>query len=81
MNDIRPASKESLDRLYDNMKQTAEDVYKQQYVDMVLNEALGKGVFDAVITQEDRECLGDLIKIHANVCYAILCLFFRAGQV
>lgn len=74
MNEIRPASQESLDRLYDNMRQTAEDVYKQHYVDMVLNEALGKGVFDAVINQEDRECLGDLIKIHANVCYAILCL-------
>ena len=45
MNEVRPASQESLDRLYDNMRQTAEDVYKQQYVDMVLNEALVKGVF------------------------------------
>lgn len=74
MNEVRPASQESLDRLYDNMRQTAEDVYKQQYVDMVLNEALGKGVFDTVINQEDREYIGGLIKIHANVCYAILCL-------
>ena len=74
MNEVRPASQESLDRLCDNMKQTAVDVYKQQYVDMVLNEANGKGVLDSVINQEDREYLGDLIKIHANICSAILCL-------
>lgn len=44
MGEVRLASQDSLNRLYDNMKQTVEDVYKQQYVDMVLNEALGKGV-------------------------------------
>lgn len=80
MNEVRPASQESLDRLYDNMRQTAEDVYKQQYVDMVLNEALGKGVFDTVINQEDREYIGGLIKIHANVCYAILCLCVQCRE-
>lgn len=52
MNEVIPASRESWDRLYDNMKRTAEDVYKQQYVVMVLNEALGKDVFDSVFNQD-----------------------------
>lgn len=73
----QPASQETIDNLKECVKMTIESSYHELYVDMVLMEALNQGMMDSL----DKEYIGNVLRVHANVCYANLCLCvqFRAS--
>ena len=70
----KPASQESIDSLLANMKGTIDCVYREIYADMGIVNALAHGVLDTIICNEERIHLERVLKVHANVCYAILAL-------
>lgn len=76
----RLASLETINNLKMNMLQTIETTYHEMYVDMVLMEAFRQGILDEV-EGVDRDYMGKVIRIHANVCYAVfsLCVQCRAS--
>lgn len=76
----RPASLETINNLTMNMLQTIESTYHEMYVDMVLMEAFRQGILDN-IEGVDREYLEKVVRVHANVCYAVfsLCVQCRAS--
>ena len=57
----------------DTFKLTLESSYHELYVDMVLMEGFNQGLMDS-ITNLDKEYIGKVLRVHANVCYANLCL-------
>jgi len=69
----KPVSHETKRRLIESMLLTLESSYKEMYVDMVLEMALQQRLFDG-IENLDKEYVGQLIRVHANVAYANLCL-------
>lgn len=76
----RPVSPEAINNLKMNMLQTIETTYHEMYVDMVLMEAFRQGILDEV-EGVDHDYLEKVIRVHANVCYAIfsLCVQCRAS--
>lgn len=68
-----PASVESIVRLRGNMRKTIDSCYREMYVDMVMMEALKQGLYD-VIEGLDKDYLDKLLRVHANVAYAHLCI-------
>jgi len=69
----RPATPEQIDNMKVCFKLTIESSYHELYVDMVLLEALSKGLMDDM-GAETKEFAHNLVSVHANVCYANLCL-------
>lgn len=76
----RPASPETINNLTKNMLQTLESTYHEMYVDMVLMKAFHQGTLDN-IEGVDRDYLEKMVRVHANVCYAVfsLCVQSRAS--
>ncbi len=76
----RPASPETISNLTKNMMLTMESSYHEMYVDMVLMEALRQGLLDEV-DGVDKDYMVKVVKLHANVCYAVfsLCVQCRAS--
>jgi len=70
----KPASQESINSLLANMKDTIDCVYREIYAGMGVMTALERGVLDSVICNEDRIHIERVLKVHANVSYAILAL-------
>lgn len=54
----------------ENLKMTIESSYHELYVDMVLMVALNQGMMDSL----DKGYISNALRVHANVCYANLCL-------
>lgn len=69
----RPATPEQIENMKVCFKLTLESSCHGLYVDMVLLEALNKGLMDNIGT-EAKEFAYNLVSVHANVCYANLCL-------
>lgn len=69
----RPATPEQIENLKVCFKLTLESSYHELYVDMVLLEALSKGLMDDM-GADLKVYAGNLVSVHANVCYANLCL-------
>ena len=69
----KPATFEQIGRLRSTIKLTLESSYHELYVDMVLMEGLNRGMMDSIINL-DKEYVSKVLRVHANVCYAILCL-------
>ncbi len=69
----KPATSEQIEILKVSLKMTLESSYHELYVDMVLLEAFSKGLMDDM-GAETKEFAENLVKVHANVCYANLCL-------
>lgn len=69
----RLATPEQIENMKVCFKLTLESSYHELYVDMVLLEALSKGLLDD-IGVESKAFAGNLVGVHANVCYANLCL-------
>jgi len=69
----KPASKATIERLKVNMLITLESSYQELYKDMVLMKALEQGTLDKA-EELDRSYLEKVLRIHANLCYANLCL-------
>ena len=69
----RPASPETINNLMINMLQTIESTYHEMYVDMVLMEAFRQGILDK-LEGIDRKYMEKVVRVHANVCYAVFCL-------
>lgn len=69
----RPATPEQIENMKVCFKLTLESSYHELYVDMVLLDALSKGLMDDFGT-ESKVFAGNLVSVHANVCYANLCL-------
>lgn len=69
----KPATPEQIESIKTNLKLTIESSYHELYVDMVLLEALSQGMMD-VIAILYKEYVRKVIRVHANVCYANLCL-------
>ena len=65
-----PVKKETADKLSDGMRLTLESCYHELYVDLVLMDAIKKGMYDDII---DKDYLNKVVCVHSNVCYAILC--------
>lgn len=76
----RPASPEIINNLTKNMLLTLESSYHEMYVDMVLMEAIRQDVLNEV-DGSDKEYIEKVVRLHANVCYAIfsLCVQCRAS--
>jgi len=76
----QPASPETIKSLTMNMLQTMESTYHEMYVDMVLMVALRKGILDN-LECVDRDYIEKVIRVHANICYAVfsLCVQCRAS--
>lgn len=69
----KPATPEQIEGIKANLKLTMESSYHELYVDMVLLEALSQGMMES-IANLDKEYVSKVIRVHANVCYANLCL-------
>ena len=69
----RPATPEQIENMKVCFKLTLESSYHELYVDMVLLDALSKGLMDD-FGIESKVFAGNLVSVHANVCYANLCL-------
>lgn len=69
----KPATPEQIESMKANLKLTLESSYHELYVDMVLLEALSQGMMDS-IANLDKEYVSKVIRVHANICYANLCL-------
>lgn len=69
----QPASPEQIESMKTNFNLTLESSYHELYVDMVLMEALNQGLMDTT-ANFDKEYVSKIIRVHANVCYANLCL-------
>lgn len=69
----RPATPEQIESMKTNFKLTVESSYHELYVDMVLLEALKQGMMDTM-DNLDKEYVSKVLRVHANVCYANLCL-------
>ena len=69
----KPATPEQIESMKTNLLLTLESSYHELYVDMVLLEALSQGMMDS-IANLDKEYVSKVIRVHANVCYANLCL-------
>ena len=69
----RSATPEQIESLKANFKQTLESSYHELYVDMVLMEALNRGMLDS-IPNLDKEFVAKVLRVHSNVCYANMCL-------
>ena len=69
----KPATLGQIERMKDTFKLTLESSYHELYVDMVLMEGFNQGLMDS-ITNLDKEYIGKVLRVHANVCYANLCL-------
>lgn len=64
------ASQETIENLKENLKLTIESSYHELYVDMVLMVALNQVMMDSL----DKGYISNALRVHANVCYANLCL-------
>lgn len=75
MNEDRriPASKETIEGLKANMLLTLESSYHELYKDMAMMRALAEGKLDDVAGL-DKHYIEKIIRLHANVCYANMCL-------
>lgn len=69
----RPATPEQIESMKTNFKLTVESSYHELYVDMVLLEALKQGMMDSMANL-DKEYIRKVLRVHANICYANLCL-------
>lgn len=69
----KPATPEQIESIKADLKLTLESSYHELYVDMVLMEALNQGMMDS-IANLDKEYVSKVIRVHANVSYANLCL-------
>lgn len=69
----KPATPEQIESMKTNFNLTLESSYHELYVDMVLMEALNQGMMDTT-ANFDKEYVSKIICVHANVCYANLCL-------
>lgn len=69
----KPASKETIERLKMNMLITLESSYQELYKDMVLMRLLTEDKLE-LLKDLDKTYLEKILRLHANVCYANLCL-------
>ena len=69
----KPATPVQIEKMKETFKLTLESSYHELYVDMVLMEGLNQGLMDS-ITNLEKEYIGKVLRVHANVCYANLCL-------
>ena len=69
----RPATPEQIESMKTNLKLTLESSYHELYVDMVLMEAMKQGLM-VTMASLDKEYVSNVLRVHANVCYANLCL-------
>lgn len=69
----KPATPEQIESMKANFKLTLESSYHELYVDMVLMEALNRGILDS-IPNLDKEFVAKVLRVHSNVCYANMCL-------
>lgn len=69
----KPASKEAIEGLKVNMLVTLETSYQELYKDMFLTKVLSEGDQE-LLKNLDRGYLEKILRLHANVCYANMCL-------
>ena len=72
-NKRKPASKETIERLKVNMLMTLETSYQELYKDMVLMKLLTEDKQE-LMKNQDKSYLEKILRLHANVCYANMCL-------
>ena len=69
----KPASKESIERLKVNMLVTLETSYQELYKDLFLMKVLTEDKQE-LLKYLDKSYLEKILRLHANVCYANMCL-------
>ena len=69
----QPASKETIARLKVNMLLTLESSYHVLFKDMVLMKLLTE-CEQEMLKDLDKSYLEKILRLHANVCYASMCL-------
>lgn len=72
-NNRKPATSELIENIKANFKLTLESSYHELYMDMVLHEALKRGIFDE-IEGLDKDYVSIVLDVYANVCYVNFCL-------
>ena len=69
----KPASKETIERLKVNMLLTLETSYQELYKDMAIMKLLTEDKKE-LLKSIDKSYLEKILRLHANVCYANMCL-------
>lgn len=69
----KPASKETIEILKANMLLTLETSYQELYKDMALMKLLMEDKH-GLLKNQDKNYLDNILRLHANVCYANMCL-------
>lgn len=69
----QPASKETIARLKVNMLLTLESSYQELYKDMALMKLLMESEQE-LLKNLDKSYLEKILRVHANVCYANMCI-------
>ena len=69
----KPASNEAIARLRLNMLLTLETSYQELYTDMALMKLLMESEQE-LLKNLDKSYLAKILRVHANVCYANMCI-------
>lgn len=69
----KPASEDAIERLKMNMLLTLETSYKELYKDMALMKMLMESEQE-LLKNLDKSYLEKILRLHANVCYANMCI-------
>lgn len=69
----KPASNEAIERLRLNMLLTLETSYQELYKDMALMKLLMESEQE-LLKNLDKSYLEKILRVHANVCYANMCI-------
>lgn len=69
----KPATAEQITSLMETMKRTIEGLYKELFMDNGFMAAIEKGLLKE-LSNEDVEFLDKVVRLHANICDAHLCM-------
>lgn len=69
----KPATEVQIRSLMETMKRTIESLYKELFMDNGFMAAIEKGLLKD-LSNEDVEFLDRIVRLHANICYAHLCM-------
>lgn len=70
----KPASKDTINKLNKNMGGYIEGLYQELYIDAMLMSKKGKEVLDKIVLKDKQKHVENVLKVHSNVCYTLLCL-------
>lgn len=69
----KPATAEQISSLMETMKRTIESLYKELFMDNGFMAAIERGLLKE-LPDEEVEYLDKVVRLHANICYAHLCM-------